>query len=101
MGPMGWMMAPYSGWPSYWGRCFRFPWLPRWWWTGMYGPAIPYTPYAGATQYYPPGYTGIWPSPFGPASKEEEKAALEEQAKFLEEELSRIKQRLDELGKAE
>ena len=18
--------------PGYWGQCFRFPWLPRWWW---------------------------------------------------------------------
>lgn len=23
--------------------CARFPWLPRWWWTGMYGPTTPFT----------------------------------------------------------
>ena len=39
----GWRFS-YSGfWPG-WGRgnpypfCRWFPWLPRWWWTGMYGP---------------------------------------------------------------
>ena len=32
-----------------WGRgnpypfCRNFPWLPRWWWTGMYGPITPFT----------------------------------------------------------
>ena len=91
-------MAPYLGLPGYWGRCSWFPWLPRWWWTGMYGPI---TPYSGtSTQYYPYGYTGTWPYSFAP-SPEEEKANLEEQARFLEEELTRIKQRLDELSKAE
>ena len=33
-----------------WGRgfgnpypfCRWFPWLPRWWWTGIYGPVTPY-----------------------------------------------------------
>ncbi|MEA2074628.1 MAG: hypothetical protein U9O85_02675 [Euryarchaeota archaeon] len=30
--------------------CRNFPWLPRWWWTGMYGPIAPSTypvPYYG------------------------------------------------------
>ncbi|MFZ2070259.1 MAG: hypothetical protein WAV32_01375 [Halobacteriota archaeon] len=30
--------------------CRRFPWMPRWWWTGMYGPIAPWTypvPYYG------------------------------------------------------
>ena len=26
------------------GFCKGFPWLPRWWWTGMYGPITPYAP---------------------------------------------------------
>ncbi|MDI6859032.1 MAG: hypothetical protein QMC85_00900 [Methanocellales archaeon] len=51
---------------GFWGRgfgmgnpypfCRRFPWMPRWWWTGMYGPITPYVPY---------GY-GV-PSPMLPA----------------------------------
>ncbi|MDF2955936.1 hypothetical protein [Candidatus Alkanophaga liquidiphilum] len=24
--------------------CRWFPWLPRWWWTGIYGPITPWTP---------------------------------------------------------
>jgi len=52
MGPYGWMGMygyPYWGW-----RCRWFPWLPRWWWTGMYGPI---TPFMGApgTSYTPYG----------------------------------------------
>ncbi len=94
-------MAPYYGWPAYGGRCFRFPWLPRWWWTGMYGPIDPYTPHWPSTQYNPPGYAGAWPSPFGALSKEDERAALEQHMKSLEDELSRVKQRLDELSRTE
>lgn len=77
MGPWGWMTAPYSYWG--WGRCRWFPWLPRWWWTGMYGPLTPYS--------------------MPPMSKEDEMAALEEEAKMLEQELERIKKRMEELKK--
>ncbi|MHC1567019.1 MAG: hypothetical protein ACXQT5_00945 [Candidatus Syntropharchaeia archaeon] len=35
----------------YGGRCWRFPWLPRWWWTGMYGPWYP-APYYSYPGYY-------------------------------------------------
>ncbi|RLG56711.1 MAG: hypothetical protein DRN88_03855 [Candidatus Hydrothermarchaeota archaeon] len=34
--------------------CRFFPWLPRWWWTGIYGPITPYTPYIYPT--YPAYY---------------------------------------------
>ena len=80
MGPWGWFQGPYAY--PYWGigRCRWFPWLPRWWWTGMYGPVTPY--------YSPMAYS---------MSKEDEIAMLEEEAKFLEEELTRVKKRLDEL----
>jgi len=46
----------------------------------MYGPVTPY--------YGPMAY---------PMSKEDEIAMLEEEAKFLEQELTRVKKRLDEL----
>ncbi len=72
-----------GAWPAFgWGRgswgwpgnpypfCRQFPWLPRWWWSGMYGPIGPSTtmptsypqygtPY-GYPQYpYPTSY-GTW-----------------------------------------
>ena len=45
--------------------CRNFPWLPRWWWTGMYGPiapaprAYPAVPYYGYSYPYPYSY-GRW-----------------------------------------
>lgn len=79
MGPWGWFQGPYA-YPYWgWGRCRWFPWLPRWWWTGMYGPLRPY-----------------W---LPPASKEDEIAMLEEEAKMLEQELAEVKKRLEELKK--
>jgi len=38
------------------GSCRRFPWLPRWWWTGIYGPITPYAsgPYGYRTGYGTP-----------------------------------------------
>jgi len=35
-------MGPYGGMGRGW-RCRWFPWLPRRWWTGMYGPITPFT----------------------------------------------------------
>jgi hypothetical protein len=61
------------------GRCRWFPWLPRWWWTGLYGQL---TPYAAIP-------------------KEQEKAMLEQQRKWIEETLALIKERLDEMKKEE
>jgi len=69
---------PY-GYPWFWGRCRWFPWLPRWWWSGIYGPL---TPYAAIP-------------------KEQETAMLENQAKLLEEALEQIRKRLEELKKEE
>lgn len=65
----------YADW--FWGRCRRFPWLPRWWWTGMYGAVTPYTP----------------------IPKEQERSILEYQVKLLEQTLEQIKKRLEELKK--
>jgi prephenate dehydrogenase len=59
--------------------CRRFPWLPRWWWSGIYRPL---TPYAAV-------------------NKEQETAILEDQRKRMEEALEQIKKRLEELKKEE
>jgi len=75
--------SPYWG----WGRCRRFPWLPRWWWSGMYGSMSPY----GAAPYGAP-YRGA-PS----MTKEEEMEILEDQAGALERELEEVKKRIQEL----
>jgi hypothetical protein len=72
-----WAGSPYAYWGR--GRCRWFPWLPRWWWTGMYGPMTPYG--------------------MPPQSKDDEIAMLEEEAKMAEQELERIRKRLEELKK--
>ncbi|MEM2990582.1 MAG: DUF5320 family protein [Halobacteria archaeon] len=55
-----------------WPRCFWFPWLPMWWWAGIY------------------------PQPI---TKEDEVKMLQEEAAALEEELKAIRKRLQELEK--
>ncbi|MEM3733892.1 MAG: DUF5320 domain-containing protein [Nitrososphaerales archaeon] len=79
MGPWGWLLEPYTY--LYWSRsrCRWFPWLPRWWWTGIYGPLAPY-----------------W---MPPIPKETVIAMLEDEAKMLEQELELIRKRLEELKK--
>jgi len=67
----------YPYWP--WGRCRWFPWLPRWWWSGVYGALTPY-----AT-----------------IPEEQEIAMLKNQAKLLEQALEQIRKRLEELKKEE
>lgn len=67
--------------PYYWGRCRRFPWLPRWWWAM---PATPYTP----PVYAPPAWT-----------EEQELAMLESHRALLREQLEQIKKRLEEVKK--
>jgi hypothetical protein len=72
---------PYLG----WSRCRRFPWLPRWWWTGIYGPIQPYPT----------------PSPQGipPIFKEEKIVMLEDETRMLEQKMELIRKRLEELKK--
>lgn len=67
-----WFAGPHA--VPYGWRCRWFPWLPRWWWTGIYGPATPYAP-----------------------SKERELAWLEDHAQVLEATLAGIRRRLDDL----
>jgi len=49
-----WGYPYYGGFPyAFWGWrgnpfpfCRWFPWMPRWWWSGIYGPITPfYNPY--------------------------------------------------------
>jgi len=65
-----WAYNPIYG--RYWWRCFRFPWLPRWWWI------------------WPPEY---WQD----ISPKEEKEMLKEELKALKEEMKAIEERLKEL----
>lgn len=58
--------------------CTKFPWLPRWWWTN-------------------PDYEGQIPFLQEPTS-EQEKKFLENQAKYLKQELSEINKRIEELS---
>jgi hypothetical protein len=51
--------------------------MPRWWWTGLYGPITPYV-----------------------IPKEQEITMLEDQSKMLEQTLEEVTKRLDELKKA-
>ncbi len=94
----------WLGWSSYywpwlnWWRCRWFPWLPRWWWTGIYGP-LTWTPYGpsitspwSATTSYIPYYP-----PFYSVTPSKEHEYLLEQKKALEDELKKIENRLKEL----
>lgn len=61
---------PY-GLGMFWGRCFRFPWLPRWWWMS---PNI---------------------------DSEDERKMIAEELKLLQEEMERLQKRLQELEETE
>ena len=82
--------------PYYWGRCRRFPWLPRRWW------AMPATPYAPPPApmpgYVPPAYA---PPAYAPPAltEEQELAMLESHAAMLGQQLEQIRKRLEELKK--
>ena len=80
----GWIYGGGRGWGQAYTtdptRCARFPWLPRWWWSN-------------------PDYQGQ--VPFVPPTTSQEKEYLEDQKKFLEENISEIRKRLDELESQE
>jgi hypothetical protein len=79
----GWRYS-YNADPS---RCDRFPWLPRWWWSNPN--------YAGT---YPVATTSGVAAPVTPyAPMPEERAYLECQMNYLEQELAAINKRLDEM----
>jgi len=77
----------YTGDPA---KCARFPWLPRWWWANpdYQGtmPAPPADPSAAAPAYAP---------------APDERSFLQDQTKYLEQELAAIRKRLEELRSEE
>ena len=122
----GWARFGYP-WSYAWWRCRFFPWLPRWWWTGIYGPVV-WTEFGPTIANYTHAQCanfdpntqicrlfGIKIDPNAPAcpnfapriqppSKEEEIGylkeelkALEEEKRILEREIEDIKRRLKEL----
>ena len=75
----------YAGDPS---KCARFPWLPRWWWANPSNQGtvpMPMTSGDAPTSPTPP----------------DERMFLQDQMKYLEQELTAIRKRLDELGPEE
>jgi hypothetical protein len=70
MGPAGWLIWPY------WAQ-WMYPWYP--------GYGAPYAGHPGYGLYYPP------------PSREQELGMLRDQAKIMEDELARIRSRIDEL----
>jgi len=119
-GMPGWMRAGLGypafgrglwGWPGNpFGFCRWFPWMPRWWWSGMYGP-VEWTSQGPvlASQTTQPSAQQIpvTPMQFQPQMTKEQEIqyleqeikALEEEKKALEEELESIRKRLEELKK--
>ena len=125
----GWMRASI-GLPAYgyvattptgffptWGRgnpypfCRFFPWLPRWWWSGMYGP-VQWTPQgpvlaSQVATMQPKAPTQPFSIEFKPQMRkeqeiqflEQELKAIEAEKRILEQELSSIRKRLKELKK--
>jgi len=126
MGPYGWMGIfgyPYWGW-----RCRWFPWLPRWWWTGIYGPItpftgapwMPYSPYSSYaltavpwTAFYAPYYMSsygtyappttampnvAYPFPYL-AGAEAPQIPREQEIEMLESQAAALQQQLDQIRK--
>ncbi len=104
-GMPGWMRASY-GLPAFglgWGwRCRWFPWLPRWWWTGIYGP-VRWTPQGPVleSQLEEGKEAGLGEAPattfqVTPSAKDELEA-LKEERRMLEEELKFIERKIKEL----
>ena len=89
--------TPYAAaYPGNWfWRCRWFPWLPRWWWTGIYGPV----------QWTPQGPVISQPSvPTTPVQTtdieylKQQKQALEQELKAIEDQLRYIEERIKQLG---
>jgi hypothetical protein len=77
----------YTGDPT---KCARFPWLPRWWWA---------SPDYQGTMPEPPADASAAAPTFAPAL--DERSYLQDQTKYLEQELAAIRKRLEELGSEE
>ena len=82
---LGYGRAYPAGDPS---KCARFPWLPRRWWANPdYQGTVPVAPATGD-------------APAAPVAPDE-RAFLQDQMKYLDQELAGIRKRLDELGSEE
>jgi len=93
----GWIRFGYSGvYPWFW-QCRWFPWLPRWWWTGMYGP-VTWTPRGPVLAQ---NATGVIPQVssrgFPIVQPTSEIEYLKQQKQMLEEQLKGIEKRIKEL----
>ncbi len=77
----------YTGDPT---KCARFPWLPRWWWAN---------PDYQGTMPVPPADPSAAAPAYAPAP--DERSFLQDQTKYLEQELEGIRKRLEELGSEE
>jgi len=88
-----------------WGRgnpypfCRFFPWLPRWWWSGMYGP-VQWTPQGPvlASQQLPVQQTYPYQT-LPSAQRANELDALKQEKQALLNQLKYIEERLKELGR--
>ena len=88
---------PRVAWQYNWfWRCRWFPWLPRWWWTGMYGP-VQWTPQGPILTQQPTSTQ--WTPTFTqqPTQPINEIEALKQEKQILEQELKDIEKRLKEL----
>ena len=104
-GMPGWMRVSY-GLPAFgrgWFRgnphpfCRWFPWLPRWWWTGMYGP-VQWTPQGPVLASQAPVQQQMTKEQ-EIRYLEQELKAIEEEKKMLEQASESIKKRIEELKK--
>ncbi|RLJ10330.1 MAG: hypothetical protein DRP15_00265 [Candidatus Aenigmatarchaeota archaeon] len=86
-GMPGWARAGYPG----FGRCFWYPWLPRWWWTGMYGNVV-WTPSG-------PKLESELTEEEKKLSKDEEIKTIQEEQEMVKEEIKNLQQYLEDLQK--
>lgn len=105
----GWLRFGYPGFypggqASWSWRCRWFPWLPRWWWTGVYGPVqwTPSGPILAQQAQARPVTSAISSIPSIPTNEieilKQQKQALEQELMAIEEELKYIEERLKQLG---
>ncbi|HDD46104.1 MAG TPA: hypothetical protein ENG42_01390 [Candidatus Aenigmarchaeota archaeon] len=98
-GTPGWSRASYP--QLAFGRCFWYPWLPRWWWTGMYGRVV-WTP-QGPQLESQVAQTVTESKNQEIQALEQEKEMIVNEMKAMEERIKEIEKKLEELkrGKEE
>lgn len=93
------------GWGAGWGSCRLYPWLPRGW---RWGYGAPNYPYVQPPSYGYPTYPQTWqatpwqaPYPPPPPTPPPDVNTLKEQARLLEEEIKKVKEKLDKMETGE